>query len=1262
MYTKTCKMFDNNMKNIKKILYFLFIILISVSCAKTAPTIDIADLLSGVAPASTGYSYPSIVDVYPQNGTTVPLSTRVLTIVFSLPIYPASLTGNIVPTSVKGLPTYSTTMTASNIVTITFDTNLSDSDTITLNITNGVLDNIQDPKQPISNPGAYIYYTSAAVDSTSPTGNTPGPTGTGVALNSAISLTFNELYNVNTLTGSTFYVESSSILVEGTITYTLVSPFTVTFTPSTNLEPNTTYTVHATTGIKDISGNSYAGTTWTFTTGDASSLEVPAITFGPWYDPALQTLFWSTNVATNHTLYLGRNNSTPPSSVLNGVSDNNYVVSHSYDLASLTADKRYYYQVNFDDIVPGSAQSSGVLQFNTETDEAIPGADGEYIDFGPGNQEGTHLLERKPKNGIFTFYRSQTGYIESQLFDTSLNILWVYGGLQFFPTATYTFSSAVEDEIGGVIVKALNGSNSSYIKRALPAGTLDWGYSNNDTGLPVKAGAVNVSAVPVYADMMNNIASGTTEMDIRPTYPLFKDSNTIIWGAINPSFSAIAVNDIVIITTSQPYQYRTVTQKPNFNYMIGLDAAITAGGSYVVARGGTSTSFTASNHGVYTTTAGGWTGTLVNNYNSGTNTIYTEHNYTAPTGPAWLNIGDIIAGGTSYGLVLNTPAQINITGTERSSILGSHAVDVSDYYISWPYAPYIRDFQADFISKGVAAGDLIFDTNNSSYNFVAYVAYETELQMYTTQIFTVNDIYRISTGQYCQTHIASTYLDPFYRITADYNVNIASPTAVTIYDSYNTANDTTKLTAVAYPAANPLYDNDSDFVTSAVAGNDIVFNTTDNTFTYVNGAYTPRIHALQLASDIFANGENYSIKRFNVLNTNNTNITDIGFATSTNAHLMNSAAAWPTGSNGTVSVGDIVLNVTTGNYAMITNITANDLTLKGQATFTLNDCYAIIHQRGLLLVWQQTGTGPEVWGRIVSLTSGSSAPAVLKNEFQIAANAQNPVAISDNNGNAWVVYEDTSTGKVRAVLVNAAGIPSANVVMNVTNVSNSETIKKVISDGQKGVTVLYSYNSNLYIQRIDHDYNANLTREWPATGGEGYTVTPSAIAYTYDHDIVMNGTTNAIIAFRDGTLGADNIWVRQVGATTWASGNIYNPNAAGVQKNPKIFFDGTNDPIIIWEDNRFVWDMGFYGIFGMKLDLTTGAEDPTWIANSGGTADYDGVAIIFNRYSKYWPEIQLVPYDTGTSIEAFVSFDDRRTFGGTDIETVYFKTLRTFVP
>lgn len=96
----------------------------------------------------------------------------------------------------------------------------------------------------------------------------------GVPFNQVISVTFNEAVNPSTINASTFIVKKADgTAVTGNVSY---SGTTATFTPTSLLSANTTYTGRITTGVKDTNGNALqTDYVWTFSTG---MIIVPVVT------------------------------------------------------------------------------------------------------------------------------------------------------------------------------------------------------------------------------------------------------------------------------------------------------------------------------------------------------------------------------------------------------------------------------------------------------------------------------------------------------------------------------------------------------------------------------------------------------------------------------------------------------------------------------------------------------------------------------------------------------------------------------------------------------------------------------------------------------------------------------------------------------------------------------------------------------------------------------------------------------------------------
>jgi len=104
---------------------------------------------------------------------------------------------------------------------------------------------------------------------------TPSSTATGVPLNGAVSVTFNQAMDAATVTATTFLLTSgaSSIPVPGTVIY---ANSTATFWPAAHFASGSTYTATVTTGARSAAGVALAANhVWSFTTGTTNAAGLP---------------------------------------------------------------------------------------------------------------------------------------------------------------------------------------------------------------------------------------------------------------------------------------------------------------------------------------------------------------------------------------------------------------------------------------------------------------------------------------------------------------------------------------------------------------------------------------------------------------------------------------------------------------------------------------------------------------------------------------------------------------------------------------------------------------------------------------------------------------------------------------------------------------------------------------------------------------------------------------------------------------------------
>lgn len=172
-------------------------------------------------------------------------------------------------TPVSGFVSYSGT-------TATFapSVNLSPNTLYTVTILTGATDLAGNP---LASNYVWTFTTGAAVVITPPTVASTIPLNAAVAvpLNQKVSATFSKSMDASTITTATFTLMQGTTFVSGTVSYV---GFTATYTPSSNLVANTTYTATITTGAFDLAGNALANNyVWSFTTGAAPVIILPTV-------------------------------------------------------------------------------------------------------------------------------------------------------------------------------------------------------------------------------------------------------------------------------------------------------------------------------------------------------------------------------------------------------------------------------------------------------------------------------------------------------------------------------------------------------------------------------------------------------------------------------------------------------------------------------------------------------------------------------------------------------------------------------------------------------------------------------------------------------------------------------------------------------------------------------------------------------------------------------------------------------------------------
>jgi len=122
----------------------------------------------------------------------------------------------------------------------------------------------------LANNYVWTFTTGSTPDTLAPTVTPSGPMNGAidVAMGETIKATFSEAMKPASITSTTFSVKktSDSTIVNGNISYSLVYNI-ASFKPTSDLTPNTNYTVLMTTKVEDLAGNTMLNDySWTFTT------------------------------------------------------------------------------------------------------------------------------------------------------------------------------------------------------------------------------------------------------------------------------------------------------------------------------------------------------------------------------------------------------------------------------------------------------------------------------------------------------------------------------------------------------------------------------------------------------------------------------------------------------------------------------------------------------------------------------------------------------------------------------------------------------------------------------------------------------------------------------------------------------------------------------------------------------------------------------------------------------------------------------------
>jgi len=215
---------------------------------------------------STGTSLqPLVISTDPDNNETGVVLNKIITATFNTAMNPTTINGTTFTlkqgvTSIAGVVSYSGS-TASFVPTLPLTANTVYTATITSGATNLL---------GVALSSDYVWnFTTGTITAPIVMSTDPLNMESGVALNKIITASFNMPMDPLTISGTTFTVKIGTATVLGSVSYIGT---TATFTPSSNLNNNTTYTATITTGAKNLAGVSIANNyVWTFNTNTTAN-------------------------------------------------------------------------------------------------------------------------------------------------------------------------------------------------------------------------------------------------------------------------------------------------------------------------------------------------------------------------------------------------------------------------------------------------------------------------------------------------------------------------------------------------------------------------------------------------------------------------------------------------------------------------------------------------------------------------------------------------------------------------------------------------------------------------------------------------------------------------------------------------------------------------------------------------------------------------------------------------------------------------------
>jgi len=210
---------------------------------------------------------PTISSILPANGATDLDVSTVAKVTFDEPMDADTInTSNLIFTDANGASVDGSLSTSAQTVTFTPSSNLAYEATYSFTVTTGVSDLAGNTLVTASSTSFTTGAEPDTSDKVAPeiTSVSPSDASSDVAKNTKVVVDFSEAVDADTLSSAFTLATQAGVNVTGLVS---VSGAKATFTPSNELDAETTYVATVSTGAKDLAGNTLATeTSWNFTT------------------------------------------------------------------------------------------------------------------------------------------------------------------------------------------------------------------------------------------------------------------------------------------------------------------------------------------------------------------------------------------------------------------------------------------------------------------------------------------------------------------------------------------------------------------------------------------------------------------------------------------------------------------------------------------------------------------------------------------------------------------------------------------------------------------------------------------------------------------------------------------------------------------------------------------------------------------------------------------------------------------------------------